>query len=47
MQWCRRLDADYVVDPWIWQSLLQETDLRAQICTKPDEVCDQDFQLPL
>ena len=22
MQWCQRLDADYGVDPWIWQSLL-------------------------
>jgi hypothetical protein len=21
MQWCQRLDADYGVDPWIWQSL--------------------------
>ena len=21
MQWCHRLDADYGVDPWIWQSL--------------------------
>jgi hypothetical protein len=19
MQWCQRLDADYGVDPWIWQ----------------------------
>ena len=21
MQWCQHLDADYGVDPWIWQSL--------------------------
>jgi hypothetical protein len=21
MQWCQRLEADYGVDPWIWQSL--------------------------
>jgi hypothetical protein len=21
MQWCQRLDADYGVDPWLWQSL--------------------------
>jgi hypothetical protein len=21
MQWCQRLEADYVMDPWIWQSL--------------------------
>ena len=21
MQWCQGLDADYGVDPWIWQSL--------------------------
>ena len=21
MQWCQRLDTDYGVDPWIWQSL--------------------------
>ena len=21
MQWCQRLDADYGVDPWVWQSL--------------------------
>jgi hypothetical protein len=20
MQWCQRLEADYGVDPWIWQS---------------------------
>jgi hypothetical protein len=23
MQWCQRLEADYGVDPWIWQSLLK------------------------
>jgi hypothetical protein len=21
MQWCQRLEADYGMDPWIWQSL--------------------------
>jgi hypothetical protein len=21
MQWCQRLEADYRMDPWIWQSL--------------------------
>jgi hypothetical protein len=21
MQWCQRLETDYGVDPWIWQSL--------------------------
>jgi hypothetical protein len=21
MQWCQRLEADYEMDPWIWQSL--------------------------
>jgi hypothetical protein len=21
MQWCQRLEADYGVDPWMWQSL--------------------------
>jgi hypothetical protein len=21
MQWCQRLEADYGIDPWIWQSL--------------------------
>jgi hypothetical protein len=21
MQWCQHLEADYGVDPWIWQSL--------------------------
>ena len=22
MQWCQRLEADYGMDPWIWQSLM-------------------------
>jgi hypothetical protein len=22
MQWCQRLEADYGMDPWIWQSLV-------------------------
>ena len=21
MQWCQRLEADYGVDPWMWQSI--------------------------
>jgi hypothetical protein len=21
MQWCQRLEADYGMDPWVWQSL--------------------------
>jgi hypothetical protein len=21
MQWCQRLEADYEMDPWVWQSL--------------------------
>jgi hypothetical protein len=26
MQWCQRLEADYGVDPWIWQSIVQWQD---------------------
>jgi hypothetical protein len=22
MQWCQHLEADYGMDPWIWQSLI-------------------------
>jgi hypothetical protein len=38
MQWCQRLDADYGVDPWIWQSL-HGPSFHLSVHAYLDEVC--------